>query len=76
MRICAGCVKVRDSVVCVVFVLPPPHAETLHQVTPENARQVAVRSVFEHLQRQEREGGNETQSKGVSATTLGNLTQS
>lgn len=41
--------EVGNGVVGVVLVLPPPHAEALHQVAPEHTREVAVRSVLEHL---------------------------
>lgn len=33
----------------VVLVLPPPHAESLHQIAPEYPREVTVIAVLEHL---------------------------
>lgn len=49
MGVCARLVEVGHGVVSVVLVLPPPHAEALHEVAPEDAREVAVRAVLEHL---------------------------
>lgn len=49
VSVCAGLVEVGHGVVGVVLVLPPPHAEALHEVTPEDTGEVAVRAVLEHL---------------------------
>lgn len=49
--VCAGFVEVGHGVVRVVLVLPPPHAEALHKVAPEDAGEVPRRAVLKHLRR-------------------------
>lgn len=49
LRSCRAVVEVGDGVVTVVLVLPPLHAETLHEIAPVEATVVAVPAIFKDL---------------------------
>ena len=65
MSISTRLMEVRYSVVRVVLIFPPSHAEALHQVSPENARQVSVGAVLEHLSTHTRRTRNAERVKWV-----------
>lgn len=45
----AGGMKIGDRMVNVVLALQPPRAKALHECSPEEANQVPVQTILEHL---------------------------